>query len=242
MIRQLCLLASFVLIPRAALADGLLYHLPNDGSWVRYDWDGNGTKPDGTNTKVSGSLSMSSVGIAEIDGKECRWIEISMGIQSEGQEFSNTYKLLIPVEHLRKGQRPLENIVKAWNKHSLVHKEPIEIKNASGTGARFLEGITPFLRGPFSNPKEEPATRIESPIGNFDCITAVASEKTEREGGITMSSEYRIAINEKVPFGVVTWEHRAHEETQGKLHLKMLTRLKVVATGNDARSTMPDSQ
>ncbi len=104
MIRQLCLIASLVLIPHAALADGLLYQLPDDGNWVRYDWDGNGTKPDGTDTKVSGSLTLSSVGKAEINGKECRWIEIAMEVQSEGYKVTDVYKLLIPVEHLRKGK------------------------------------------------------------------------------------------------------------------------------------------
>lgn len=242
MIRQLCLLASVILIPHTALADGLLYQLPADGSWVRYDWKGSGTKPDGTDTQVTGTLTLSSVGVAEIDGKECRWIELHMDIHGEGISFTNAYKLLIPAEHLGRGQKPLQNIVKAWNQHSFVHTEPFEIKNPSGTGAKFLEGITQLLHGPFVDPKEQPATKIESPLGDLDCVTVIANEKTERKDGITMNSEFRVQLNEKVPFGVVSWEHKADEERRGKPHLKMLTRLKVVAVGTDAKSSMPDSK
>ena len=75
-------LANLVLLTPAA-ADGLLYRLPEDGAFVRFElevssnWKGEGE------TTHKGTLTMSSVGEAKVDGKPGRWLEIKMEAQLE---------------------------------------------------------------------------------------------------------------------------------------------------------------
>lgn len=71
----LALLAVTALLSPAA-ADGLLYRLPEDGSYARFDLDIKEQRGEAVGKMLTGSLMMSSVGAKEVDGKKCRWSEI----------------------------------------------------------------------------------------------------------------------------------------------------------------------
>src|SRR5262249_53928106 len=94
-----CFLFLGLSLAQSALADGLIYKLPDDGAQVRYDLE---IATTGDN-KVKGSLSVSSVGKATENGEECRWIEFKMITNDDGQDHIIISKVLIPDKHIGKG-------------------------------------------------------------------------------------------------------------------------------------------
>jgi hypothetical protein len=77
-----CLLSAGI-----ARADGLLYQLPADGSWVlfeaQYTFKVDGMEKPGQGT---GTLKMASVGKALEGSEPCRWIEFKMQLKDIGPE------------------------------------------------------------------------------------------------------------------------------------------------------------
>jgi hypothetical protein len=71
-----------------------IYSLPEDGSWVEYDWTGVGA--DGKEMK--GLLRISSVGSKTSGGVESRWVEVRKEY-SQGDKMRREYrKFLVPVK------------------------------------------------------------------------------------------------------------------------------------------------
>ena len=106
-------------------AEGLLYRLPKDGTWAEYKMEGKGTNRDGSEVTLTGTLKLSSVGTAQVDGKPCRWIELKINVKRNKEDFTTIDKLLIPEQQLTVGKKdPLQHILKAWHQHSHVPEGP----------------------------------------------------------------------------------------------------------------------
>ncbi len=119
--QTLCRIAFVVLcscLPTAVLADGLIYQVPPDGTWVRFQTDGTREAPDGKVVPLTGTITLSSVGVAKVDGEVCRWIEFGGEAKLNDESATQFHKLLIPEKHLGKGQDPLPHVRKAWWTHS----------------------------------------------------------------------------------------------------------------------------
>src|SRR5262249_15879102 len=107
-----------VLSPGIARADGLLYQLPKDGSWVRFaiqytfKFDGVEKAAQGT-----GTMTMAPVGKAREGGEACRWIEFKVKLKDSGTEHTLIRKLLIPEKYLKKGENPTEHVARGWAKY-----------------------------------------------------------------------------------------------------------------------------
>src|SRR5262249_52506424 len=96
--------AALLLLSRVP-ADGLIYRLPEDGSFARFDMEA--TKgAAGKAEKVQGALLLSSVGRKDVAGKPCRWIEFKI-IGQLGKEDTSIIKVLIPEDKLREGEDAL---------------------------------------------------------------------------------------------------------------------------------------
>ena len=135
---------SFFLLEHAN-ADGLVFRLPPDGSWVAYGVREQGQMtialPDGTvlgagtdegeqfPLTVTGRLVVRSVGRQTVDDVPCRWIEIESQSKMTGEfpgpngehiqkEDSRHFihKMLIPEEHCRAGADPLSHVVTLYIK------------------------------------------------------------------------------------------------------------------------------
>jgi hypothetical protein len=65
-------------------ADGLLFHLPKDGTWATYHVDLTGQigESQGETGRAKLTIHMASVGQVTEDGQPCRWIEITMEANS----------------------------------------------------------------------------------------------------------------------------------------------------------------
>jgi hypothetical protein len=108
--KMLILLAAVSFLGETANADGLLFQLPEDGSWVRfkmkYEQDktqrGKGVK------RAEGAIKISSVGVLTTGGEACRWIEIETTQRRledpPKNERGRVFKLLIPEKFLQQGK------------------------------------------------------------------------------------------------------------------------------------------
>ena len=229
--------------PGAVRSEGLVYQLPDDGVWVRFDADGTGTEPDGTKVTMAGTITMSCVGTEVVDGQRCRWIEIASEVKRDDQPFTTLEKLLIPEEYLAKGQDPTKHVLKGWEKHSMVAGGvPREIKDLEGQGARYLVArLRPMLHGPFEAPKKLDKVTLDSKLGRLECEGISAQEKTD-QAGTSLDSTYTIRLHEKAPFGVVAWEGETKVSKDGQSLGTMSLKLKLSDFGKDAKSSIPDAK
>jgi hypothetical protein len=231
-----------VLIPSAVLADGLIYQLPADGTWARFDFDGTGG-PDGKVVLLTASVTLSSVGTAEVDGEPCRWIEIAMEGKKDGQPFTAIHKLLIPEKQLGKGKDPLEHVRKAWFKHSMIADGTLrQIEDLKGTGARELASLRTHLHGPFKTSEKLDNVAVESKLGKLECEGLTFQEKTGEPGKVSSDSTSTIRLHATAPFGVVTHEITIKFERDGQSLGTMTLKMKLSDFGKDAKSALPDSK
>lgn len=234
--------ALCVLLPTVGLADGLLYQLPKDGAWVRFDIDSKGTENDGSEVALVGALTMSSVGTTEVDGVQCRWIEIAVEGRRNGEPLAGIYKLLIPEQYLAKGKAPLKHVLNLWQKHlNVADGRPTQIEDLRGRGARYLRPLRQFLHGPFETAKKLDKVSIDGKLGKLACEGVVASERSEK-GGVTLDSTYRIRLHSKAPFGVVTWQAELKLARDGQVFGTMTMTMKLIDFGTNAESAIPDTK
>jgi hypothetical protein len=236
-------IVAICLAPNAVLGEGLIYQLPVDGAWVRFDVDAKGAEPDGSEVKMTGALTMSSVGTSDVDGQRCRWIEIAYESTANGQPWIEVNKLLIPEKHLGKGKEPLENVVKWWMKHSMVADgTPQQVKDLKGQGAVYVTRARPMLHGPFQMPEKLDKVPVESKLGKLECEGLVAREKTDdTQSKVSYDSKYTIRLHPDAPFGVVTWQHEMKGLRDGQPQRTVNLELKLADYGKNAKSALPDS-
>lgn len=235
--RQLSLaLLAFVALLAPVTADGLVYRLPTDGTFVRYDLEIKEQRGEGEGKTVTGSLTMSSVGAKEVDGKKCRWIEIKMVMKAGEREQVQIVKVLSPEEHLKAGSSAIEHMVKGW--HGRQGKEARAIE---GSKDRRLGPVPAFLCGPFMNSKKLPAEEIDTKLGKLSCPGVTGSIKLEQGKNIVEIS-FKNRLSDKAPFGVVSSHMTYKVESNGKTRDAGTLFLKLAEVGKDAKSELPESQ
>jgi hypothetical protein len=256
---------AFCAFSSAAQAQGLIWSLPEDGHFVRYE----GTytqfvkRPDSTqgnlNLQWRRTLTIKSVGREEQEyqGKTqpCRWIEIKTetgktaeGVLDAGPGGVRMYKLLVPEAALRG-----------------TVNEPV------GEGREIFASYVPIVKG-FRRIGDEPAQEIPghvfqlypvvcllqhyrnlTPAGSPASINVPAGdfEATEYKGEFSMETPSYRSVNTctlfrspGLPFGVVKWSAKTQDETKGTTDLRtefkesvtMSEEMQAVATGDGAES------
>ncbi len=244
--QTLCRIAFVVLcscLPATVLADGLIYQLPPDGTWARFQADVTGERPDGTVETMTGTFTLSSVGVAEVDGEACRWIEIRRDLKRNDQSVTALHKLLIPEKHLGKGQDPLPHVHKAWFSPSqTLNGTAQEIPGLKGTDRQQLNMLHPYLYGPIKNSKPLSPLEVESKLGKLNCEGVTAQENTEPGTNVTLDSTYLLRLHRSAPFGVVTYESTSKLQLNNKDQGAMKLKLKLMDFGKGAKSKLPDSK
>ena len=239
------MVAFAMLFPLCVFADGFVYQLAKDGAWVRYQVEGKGKMPNGTNVTQVGKLTMSSVGIQNVDGKLCRWIEITTDIRlSDRPASQRTIKLLIPEEHLGKGKEPLKHTLKGWRKHSAINNGLLqEIKDPLGSGAAFLKKyLTPYLRGPIDGAEKLEIATVDSNLGKLECAGLVVKEKRMTGSGATIHYTHTVRLHERSHFGVVSIQSEMRMELDGLVRANMVSTITLSDSGTDATSAIPDAR
>ena len=221
-------------------ADGLLYQLPEDGSWVRFDHVAS-TVSDKKRT-WNRFLTISSVGRLTVDGEKCRWIEFKLeDKQKEGKnsDAALILKVLIPEKHLRKGARPADHVVKAWGT-LYDDKNPVELTLVFKE-EKYFDPLFLWLAEPLKNVKKLEKEVIEvKKLGKVECdgLTGHLSIKRDR---IEQKYTYRTRLHNKAPFGVVSCRIEKQHKRNGEVILHGTEIIKLIDFGVNAKSALPDN-
>lgn len=251
--------------PAAVQAQGLIWSLPKNGEWVRYE--GTYQQEVKRPTVAEGDLTLEfkrvitlkSVGVeeAEYEGasQPCRWIEI----KSETGKASGTglevgpgglriYKVLVPesavkgevfrtVEDDRKIHVSLIPVVKGFRKIGDGEVEPVE------SGALKIYPLISLLRHYQDFEATNSEESVQVPAGTFPAVTY--------QGTMVMETPVERSINtgevvrsDKIPFGVVKWtaqsvvENKSSTAPRADFSETMTIRevMEAVAVGTDAES------
>jgi hypothetical protein len=227
------MLLIFVSSFQAARADGLIYQLPADGTQVRYDnevtFSGNGQERTST-----GSLTLSSVGVATVNSEKCRWIEIKTTRKTDNGEQVTIAKFLIPEKDLGKGKSPGDHLIRGWIKRG--ENEPQAVTDLKGPQTRLLVA---YLAGPPQNPRELDKTEIDGKLGKFACLGIAADyEFVGDNGSLGVAMENR--LNEKAPFGVVSAVWKFERKQNGQVMGSGTSKLTLADMSTTALSELPD--
>ncbi len=107
------LFAAVLACNSLALAEEAQSRLPKDGWWVRYYVMMKTNQPNDTWT-VKRTYSL--VGSVIENGQKCRWIEMKSMQSIDGREQTDIIKFLIPEKDLLESDKPLDSLVRAWQK------------------------------------------------------------------------------------------------------------------------------
>jgi hypothetical protein len=223
-------------LPGPARADGLLYQLPPDGSWVRYDIEGKVIDADGKQSmSVAGSVTMSSVGRETVDNEPCRWIEIATrGKIKRGDkesEHTETIKFLIPEKDLKRGVNPLDTAKKAIRKRDGQVKE-VDVKTIAPT-------LEELFHAPPQEVKKGDSQIIENKLGKLNC-ERWTGRHTKAQGQFETAATIETSVNPAAPFGVVAYEFQRERKRNGEALGKQITIFKLADVGKDARSELKE--
>jgi hypothetical protein len=211
--------------------DGLIYRLPEDGAQVRYDTELT-SELGGASSK--GSVTVSSVGAVLVDNENCRWIEIKMISNDDGQEHLVIAKALIPEKHLGKGKSAGEHMIRGWVKDG--DGEPLEIKDLKAPQALPLRA---FLAGPPKDPGEVDKVEVDGKLGKLACA-GVTGESEFEANDFNVGIRFENRLHEKAPFGLVSGNWKFELKSNGQVALSGTFKLTLVDTSTTALSDLPD--
>ena len=247
-----------------ARADGLLYQLPKDGTWAKYDAAFSIEHDQMGKTMLGkGSLRMASVGQVTEEGQPCRWIEVAVEMRSEAREdlkipegeYKEVWKVLVPEKYLAKGETPLNHAIRAWMA-DFARDAP---KKPSGPDTvpkarqwldveKLREGPLPMaLAGPPKGVSKLDKAEVESKLGKLTCegVRGVL-EFNDPIAMIRSTTTIETRLHAKAPFGVVssrwTIEETWKAETKPDHGMKMVWDFKLVDLGDGAKSELPDAK
>ncbi len=225
-----CTLA-LLLAGSTARADGLFYKLPADKAWVKFDLEFTIAGVAGT-----GSLVMRSVGQTIEDGDKCRWIEMALDMKlGDNGDHSVMTKVLLPEKNLQKGKVPLERLIRGWYKLGDETKQLTDITDPA------VGALATFFCGPLMDAKTLEKQFTESKLGNLEC-EVVTGSLSQKIGETNLKVDFENRLNDKAPFGVVSSVLKFEGKQNDNSVVNGELRLKLVDTGTDAVSALPDHQ
>ena len=236
-----CLFVSMALASPIR-AEGLLYQLPEDREWAKFEVVGNAVDPNGNQTTLTGDITISSVGMVEVEGNQCRWIEIQFDGKRNGEPFVTVDKLLIPAKYLAKGEEPLAHVQKAWRKHSAINggtaQQLEDVANPESRGGKYVRGgqLQLLLHGPYENPQKLDKSVVESKLGKLEC-DGISTE----EGSPRSLSTIAIRLHKDAPFGVVSFDIDTKLVQNGQAMGMMTTKATLSDFGKNAKSSIPEA-
>jgi hypothetical protein len=226
MTRLTCLLLAAGLALPAAAAEptrpAALYALPDNGTWVEFDWTAAG--PDGK--EVKGTLRLSAVGDATIDGTLYRWVEIRKEHKAGGET--------------KREYRKIQLAVKAFAAAPTLRDHVRTVIGQDGTAApaRFSPArARSFLEMDFGTDaaalKEVQAReKVTAPLGKYE-----ARHVRARAEGAGRTLEYDGWLTADVPFGCARFEVR---EGKGAAAGKSVFTATAARSGKDAKAEVDE--
>lgn len=233
--RSACLVTLFVvaIASRSAHADGLIYHLPKDGTSVVYDMEIIGSK-DGEDHSFAGTLSMSSVGSTKIGNDDCRWIEFKTVVRDGDLKRHAVAKVLIPERFLGQGRAPGEHILRGWVKDG--DAQPLEIKDLHDPVAG---GLLLYLAGPAKSPEKLSPVAVESGLGKIRS-GGVAGDLQFARRTVVVKARFENRLSDQSPFGVLAASWKYERTNDGRLVETGTIKLTASEVRTDAATDLPN--
>ena len=201
-------------------ADAIVGSLPPDGAWARYEVTLR-REAGGDVATEAASITLSSVGQTEIEGKPARWIE--MMYVNDGTSYT---KVLIPEEAFKGDASPINSMVRGWKHRN--SETPTSIDREAPTG--LLHSLFP---GRLKEAKRAASREFEvgsKSVAANGIVGTVAFDETNE-------ALYKVWSNPEVPFGTVSMEL---EETSPNRSAERRVIVLLKEFGNGAKSAMPD--
>lgn len=230
-------------LPSAVLADGLIDQLPPDGSWVRFQASGTEESADGKVAKLTGTITLSSVGEVKVKEEACRWIELTQEMKRDDVPAVSVHKLLLLEKQLAKGKDPLDDVQKAWFRDAKVaNGVPQVIQKHEDSGSEQFQLLRSFLHGRTFASQRLKAIEVDSKLGKLSCEGLLAQARFET--GLRENNEFTWMhrMHPSAPFGVVAYEFERKFVKEGEVTKTVMWKLKLVDFGKDAKSKLPDAK
>jgi len=243
-IRTLIGVSTVLLMIHPANAAGLIQKLPQDGSWITYHMTQTSVRNGVAGTEGTGTLTIRSVGAVLEEGKACRWLEFEYRfVDGEGNGNSVEYvKVLIPVENLKRGQEPLDHVVRAWQKFDAKPAMRVEEKMPV-----FADDL--ILAGPLKDRNKAIQPRfVDYQNGRLE-LKNVVTGKTDWSGKpsptakkLQTTTRHQLWPHEDVPFGVAFAKQELRMYRDGKHFRSVFRELTLSDFGTGAKSALPDAK
>ncbi len=234
--RQLAIIFTITILlglPGISSADGLIYHLPEDRTWARFEIKGEGIKADGTvSTTIDGTETLRSVGKKMIDKVPYRWIEIESQWNftpagQQTQKIGGLMKLLIPEEDLAKGKNPLTRALKAYRGSSASYLQELDLK---GAGKREIESLDEVFHAPLETITKLPTATVTIDKKKWECEGVRGENKADR---LIFRTETR--FHKQAPFGTVTYKYEKERRKNGKFQMMRTMEWRLLESGQGAK-------
>jgi hypothetical protein len=215
----------------SARGDCLLRRLPPDGSWATFHCSEEFDEGTTRNTYIT----IKSVGKAAVDGTDCRWIELKYQ-SDESRTAGKGYviKFLIPEKHIGPDRDPLKHVIKSWRKNLDEELDELEKEKVVEQYPRLYLVISEPIK---ITKKREEKGFVEWQKGRLECDVLEGTSRRELKVE-NCDLEYRLSVNEKVPFGVAGVTMRL----ESSLGYKGTIEYRLVDMGTDATSDLPDAK
>lgn len=228
-----------------ARADGLLYSLPADGTWVRYALRQQMASPKQKQGVIVGALALASVGEEMVNNQACRWIEVVIDSkEAAGPGLKSVFKALIPEKRLKKGENPSRYWLKGWGKLGDLPPQALT-KELLANPAMIINLV---VSGPLENAQELPEKLIETKLGKLDCrglagtltypgaSVRIDKDKTTTKKDLTVRVE--TYLHETAPFGVMASRQQVMFPDFGSGPSSVDMELTLLDVGTDAKSEL----
>jgi hypothetical protein len=234
------MLVLILVVPAPSWAEGILSRVPEDGAWAKFDIEGKGTGSDGkVQVTVKGTQTVRCVGVQEVDGEPCRWIEVDTDSRFErvGREAGSLheiFKLLIAEKYLVEGMDPREGIRIAFQKQG---DSPVKRLELQGADARQIESMDELFHAPFEPLRSLPIEKVVAAGKDWECRGVEGRRATDAENFSTVTR-----LHNDAPFGVVTYTYDKQRLRDGKQAGGRSMNWKLTEIGTGAVSALPDSR
>ncbi len=205
--RITCALLLLPVVAAFSLADGLVFKVPDDKTAAVYGLEFN-LESNGKKLVQKGTVTIASVGQAEVSDVKLRWLEIAIKISEGEEKYRMIFKVLIAEKFLQEGGSPSECILKCWWARKIRPDEDgknlkAELLEKHPHDERWSYLPTLILTGSLNDKKRLEGVEMGTPFGKAVCYGVSGKFDYEQETR-HWQTKVETRLHPKSPFGVVS--------------------------------------
>ena len=260
--RVTCILMALSMQARVCKSDGLIYKLPAEGIWARYEelikvkvkgtLTSQAIDPKSVEHEFTRTLTVKSLNRVHRHDQWCRWIEIVS--ESEPGDVppqpKRVLKLLVPEEYLKRGEDPLSHAIKTFFSPSPMDRSVGYIRSNIHEGFNRvqyeIERVRPVFHKPLKNVVSKGRETLEvhgHQWENCEVMTGTShlDGTLSADGRMVFDDKCRVALHADAPFGIVSLDIVSdgieYSRTVTAM-LKSVRKITLVEVGRGAKSSL----